>query len=99
MARMIFTILSAVGVAFLLYALVQFLKDGRQAADTRRFRTDFSRGNTARVVVVTRPISRSMRPGSPVIQLQARRSSLQTKQADRDSASMLAELPKSNNAA
>jgi hypothetical protein len=99
MARMIFTILNAVGVAFLLYALVQFLRDGRQSTDTRRFRNNFSHGNTARVVVVTRPISRSTRPGSQVIQLRARRDGLQGKQAVRESVAMVAELPKTNNAA
>jgi hypothetical protein len=88
MAMIIFTVLNGLGVVFMLYVLVQFVKEGRRSKNpaARQYEIDLSYMDRPEVMVVTHPISHSAQGGLSVIPLQARKRSLQGKQVLRDSA-------------
>jgi len=79
MAMMLFTLLNGLGVVFLMYALVQFWKEGHRSEqpDARERVIEFSVKDKPTVVVVTHPISLSAHSGLSVISSRARLSSLQ----------------------
>jgi hypothetical protein len=57
MAMMIFAVLNGLGIVFLVYALVQFWKEGRRSKGAvRQYETDFMREVKPEVIVVTHPI-------------------------------------------
>jgi hypothetical protein len=88
MAMIIFTVLNGLGVVFMLYVLVQFVKEGRRSKNpaARQHEIDLSYMDRPEIMVVTHPISHSAQGGLSVIPLQARERSLQGKQVLRDSA-------------
>ena len=88
MAMIIFTVLSGLGVVFMLYVLVQFVKEGRRSKNRagRHYEVELSYMDSPEVFVVTHPISHSAQGGLCVIPMQARERSLQGKQVHRDSA-------------
>ena len=85
---MIFLVLNGMGVVFLVYVLVQFVKEGRRSKNPagRQYEIDLSYMDRPEVMVVTHPISHSAQGGLCVIPMQARERSLQGKQVHRDSA-------------
>ena len=88
MAMIIFTVLSGLGVAFVLYVLGQFWKEGRRSKNPagRQYEIELSYMDRPEVFVVTHPISHSAQGSVSVIPMQARERSLQGKQVYRDSA-------------
>jgi hypothetical protein len=68
----IFLILNGVGVAFLLFVLVNFWKDGhRPRRDDREYAAEFKGRDWPDVLVVTHPISNSAQGGLSVISFPA----------------------------
>ena len=65
----IFMMLNGMGVAFLVYVLIHFWKEGRQSmvAAPRRRVVEFSNGRSADVLVITHPITQSGQAGLSVI--------------------------------
>jgi hypothetical protein len=93
MATTIFLILNAMGVAFLLYALVNFWKEAiRAKTDVRPVEFDFMQEEKQSVLVVTRPISPCAQGGGNVIPLQVRERGLAGRQDHRDRAGTIYEL-------
>jgi hypothetical protein len=88
MAMIIFTVLSGLGVVFMLYVLVQFVKEGRRSKNPagRKDEIESLYMDRPEVFIVTHPISHSAQGGLCVIPMQARERSLQGKQVYRDSA-------------
>ena len=80
MAMTIFFMLNGMGVAFLLYVLANFWKEGhRPKSNARKYATEFGRRDWADVIVVTHPISHSAQGGLSVIPFQARGQELRGK--------------------
>jgi hypothetical protein len=74
MAMTIFFVLNGLGVAFLLYVLANFWKEGRQAKnDAGKHAAKFAQRNWADVLVVTHPISHAAQGGVSVIAFPSRR--------------------------
>lgn len=71
MAMTIFMMLNGMGVAFLVYVLIHFWKEGRQSrvAAPRRRVVEFSNGRSADVLVITHPITQSGQAGLSVISM------------------------------
>ena len=60
MSITIFLIVNGLGVAFLIYVLANFWKEGHRPKDNaRKYTTEFGSGDWADVVVVTHPVSHS----------------------------------------
>ena len=73
MAMTIFLMLNGVGVAFLLYVLANFRKEGhRPKSNARKYATEIDRRDLADVFVITHPISHAAQGGISVIPFQAR---------------------------
>ena len=73
MAMTIFLVLNGVGVAFLLYVLANFWKEGhRPKSHARKHATEFGRRDWADGFVMTHPISHAAQGGISVIPFQAR---------------------------
>ena len=73
MAMKIFFVLNGMGVAFLLYVLANFWKEGhRPKSNARKYAMEFGRRDLADVFVVTHPISHAAQGGISVIPFQAR---------------------------
>jgi hypothetical protein len=73
MAMTIFLVLNGVGVAFLLYVLANFWKEGhRPKSNARKYATEIDRRDWADVFVITHPISHAAQSGISVIPFQAR---------------------------
>jgi len=73
MAMTIFFVLNGMDVAFLLYVLANFWKEGRRPkSNARMYATEFGRRGWAEVFVVTHPISHAAPGGISVIPFQAR---------------------------
>jgi hypothetical protein len=68
MVMTIFLVLNGLGVAFLLYVLANFWKEGhRPENNARQYETEFERRDWADVAVITHPISHSAQGGISVI--------------------------------
>ena len=68
MVMTIFMALNGLGVAFLLYVLANFWKEGRRPENNaRKYATEFEQRDWADVVVITHPISHSAQGGISVI--------------------------------
>jgi hypothetical protein len=82
MAMTIFAVLNGMGVAFLVYVLIQFWKEGRRlhGEAPRRQATEFSSERKAEVAVVTYPVSRSTQIGLSVVPFPARGRDLKDRQ-------------------
>ena len=67
MAMIIFTVLSGLGVAFVLYVLGQFWKEGRRSKNPagRQYEIELSYMDRPEVFVETHPISHSAQGVSP----------------------------------
>jgi hypothetical protein len=64
----IFFVLNGVGVAFLLYALANFWKEGHQPkSNARKYAMGFGRRDWAGAIIVTHPISPAAQGGISVI--------------------------------
>jgi hypothetical protein len=73
MAMSIFFMLNGVGVAFLLYVLANFWKEGyRPKSNARKYAMEFGRRDWADAIVLTHPISHAAQSGISVIPFQAR---------------------------
>jgi hypothetical protein len=73
MAMMIFFVLNGMGVAFLLYVLANFWKDGhRPKSNARKHAMEIGRRDWADVIIVTHPISHAAQGGISVIPFPAR---------------------------
>jgi hypothetical protein len=73
MAMTIFLVLNGVGVAFLLYVLAHFWKEGhRPKSNARKYATEIDRRDWADGFVMTHPISHAAQGGISVIPFQAR---------------------------
>lgn len=73
MAINIFLLLSALGIAFLLYVLAEFWKEERRSIhNARKYAAEFGERNWYEVAVVTHPISHNAQGGLSVIPFQAR---------------------------
>ena len=94
MAMIIFSVLSGLGVAFMLYVLVEFVKEGRRSNPGRdRNEIEFAHINRPEQFIVMHPISHSAYGGLCVIPMQARKRNLRDKQLHRDSAGEIIEIP------
>jgi len=68
MVMTIFLVLNGLGIAFLLYVLANFWKEGhRPENNAREYETEFERRDWADVAVITHPISHSAQGGVSVI--------------------------------
>ena len=87
MAMMIFAVLNGLGVVFLVYALVQFWKEGhRPIKPAMRDRLiEFPVKDSPTVLVVTHPVSHCAHGGLSVVSSEVWRSSPQEGQLHRDS--------------
>ena len=82
MAILIFTVLNGMGVAFLLYVLVNFWKEGhRPKRAVRQFEIDFIRKDKPEVIFAGHPVSHSAQGGLFVIPLRARERGLGGRQS------------------
>jgi hypothetical protein len=73
MAMTIFFVLNGLGVAFLLYVLANFWKEGHQPTnDNEKNAAEFAQRNWADVLVVTHPISHAVQGGVSVIAFPSR---------------------------
>jgi hypothetical protein len=71
MALTIFMLLNGMAVVFMLYALVNFWKEGRRPMNaTRQIAMEYLRGDAPDVFVVTHPISHSACGGLSVSSMQ-----------------------------
>jgi len=94
MAILIFTVLNGMGVAFLLYVLVNFWKEGhRPKKAIRQFEIDFIRKDKPEVIVAAHPVSHSAQGGLFVIPLRARERGLGGRQGHRGPAAKTDEMP------
>jgi hypothetical protein len=74
MSITIFLIVNGLGVAFLVYVLANFWKEGHRPKDDARKRaTEFGRGDREEQIVMTHPVSHSAQGGISVIPFQPRR--------------------------
>jgi hypothetical protein len=73
MSMTIFLMINGLGVAFLLYVLANFWKEGhRPQSNTRKDATQFRQRDWADVFVLTHPVSHSAQGGISVLPFQAR---------------------------
>ena len=95
MAMMIFTMLNGVGVAFLVYVLVHFWKEGRQskASGLGRRVVEFSNGRSADVLVITHPITQSGQGGLSVISMKSTVRGQKETQVNPGTADRVVEMP------
>ena len=94
MAMIVFSVLSGLGVVFMVYVLVQFVKEGRRTKNPagRQNEIELSYMDRPEVFIVTHPISHSAQGGLSVIPMQPRKRSLQGKRVHRDSAHGITEI-------
>ncbi|HLJ23460.1 MAG TPA: hypothetical protein VKT71_05075 [Candidatus Acidoferrales bacterium] len=84
MALTIFLMLNGLGVAFLLYVLANFLKEGHRPMRGDRIEAMEYRGRSrSDVFVVTHPVSLFAQGGVSVIPFQERKLKITRRQADR----------------
>jgi hypothetical protein len=91
MSITIFLLINGLGVAFLIYVLANFWKEGhRPKDDARKYATEFGRGDWDEQIVLTHPVSHSAQGGISVIPFQSRRQEFRvgSSTARRDTASM-----------
>jgi hypothetical protein len=73
MAITIFLMVNGLGVAYLLYVLANFWKEGHRAhSNTRKDATQFRQRDLADVFVLTHPVSHSAQGGISVLPFQSR---------------------------
>jgi hypothetical protein len=73
MAMTIFFMLNGMGVAFLLYMLANFWKEGhRPKSNARKYAMEFGRRHWADAIVLTPPISHAAQRGISVIPFHSR---------------------------
>jgi hypothetical protein len=73
MAMTIFLVLNGMGVAFLLYVLANFWKEGhRPKSNARKYAMESGRRDRVDVIVMAHPISHAAHGGISVIPFQAR---------------------------
>jgi hypothetical protein len=93
MTMTIFLVLNGLGVAFLLYVLANFWKEGHRAKNSnRKYATEFGQRDWADVLVVTHPISHNAQGGLSVIPSQPRNRYSDTR-AHRATSSVMQEMP------
>ena len=91
----IFILLNGVGLAFLVYVLINFWNEGHRAKSTARpFETHFVRNDNPEVYVINFPISHSGQRGLPVLALQAQESKSRGKQDSRPAGRAAVEIPR-----
>ena|ERR1700685_4757478 len=80
MAMTLFLMINGLGVAFLLYVLANFWKEGhRPQSNARKDATQFRQRDWADVFVLTHPVSHSAQGGISVIPFQSRRQEFRDK--------------------
>jgi len=95
MAMGIFILLNGVGLAFLVYVLINFWNEGHRAKSaTRPFQTHFVRNDIPEVHVINFPISHSAAGGLSVMPLQAQESKSRGKQDSRPAGRAAVEIPR-----
>jgi hypothetical protein len=93
MATTIFLILNVLGLAFLLYVLVNFWKEGKRTrTDFRPDEYDFLREEKQSVLVVTHLIAYAAQRRGNVIPLRVRGQDADSEQDDRDQAGQIYEM-------
>jgi hypothetical protein len=73
MATTVFLLLNGLGVAFFIFVLANFWKEGhRQESQGRRYATEFGQRDWANVLIVTHPLPANAQGGPSVIPFRAR---------------------------
>ena len=95
MAMIVFSVLSGLGVAFMLYVLVEFVKEGRRSKNPAGDQNEIELAYMSRpeLFIVTHPISHSAQGGLCVIPMQPRKRTVHGKKVRRGSADEIIEMP------